>query len=323
VKIVIPGGSGQVGTILARALHQDGHDVVVLSRAPQIRPWRVESWDGVTLAGWARTFEDCDAVINLAGRSVNCRYSAANRQAILDSRVSSTRVVGQAIAEARHPPRVWLQASTATIYAHRYDGANDEATGRLGGDEPHAPGAWRFSIEVASAWERAFDDARVDRTRKIALRSALTMSPDAGGIFATLLGLVRLGLGGRAGDGRQFVSWIHHEDVVAAVPWLIAHDDVAGVVNLAAPHPVPNADFMRDLRTAAGASFGLPASQWMLELGAIVLGTETELLLKSRRVVPTRLLEHGFRFRFPTWPAAARDLCQHATRLGTSPRWAA
>ena len=313
MKVVIPGGSGQVGTILARALHGDGHDVLVLSRCPGPRPWRVAAWDGATPGGWQRDVDGSDVVINLTGRSVNCRYTPANRRQILESRVASTRLVGEAIARAARPPRVWLQASTATIYAHRYDRANDERSGMLGGDEPRAPGSWRFSVDVARAWERAFDDAMTVRTRKVALRSAMTLSPDRGGVFDTLLGLVRHGLGGKAGDGHQFMSWIHHEDFVAAVRWLIDRDDIEGVVNVAAPNPLPNADFMRTLRDASGASVGLPASRWMLEMGAVFLRTETELILKSRRVVPARLLEHGFTFRYPNWSDAARDLCRQWT----------
>jgi uncharacterized protein (TIGR01777 family) len=180
----------------------------------------------------------------------------------------------------------------------------------VGGSEPGAPDTWRFSIEVARAWERALEEAVVPQTRKVALRSAMTMSPDRGGVFDVLLGLVRRGLGGRAGDGRQYVSWIHEEDFVRAVGWLIEREGVTGPVNLAAPNPVPNAEFMRALREAWGRSFGLPAAKWMLEVGAFFLRTETELVLKSRRVVPGRLLEGGFHFQFPTWPEAARDLCR-------------
>ncbi len=328
MKIVIPGGSGQVGTILARAFQCDGHEVVVLSRRPAVRPWRVVAWDGLTLGDWRSEIDGCDVVINLTGRSVNCRYTAANRQEILQSRVSSTRVVGVAIARASRRPRVWLQASTATIYAHRYDRPNDEHSGILGGDEPTAPSAWRFSIEVARAWEQAFEEAVTDRTRKIALRSAMTLSPDAGGIFDALLGLARRGLGGRAGDGRQFISWIHHEDFVAAIRWLIDRDDIDGVVNVASPNPLPNAEFMRVLREACGAPFGLHATKWMLEIGAVLMRTETELILKSRRVVPARLLEHGFAFRYPDWSNAARELCDrwkadHARRSPQAKRAAA
>ena len=312
MKIVIPGGSGQIGTLLARSFHQDGHEVIELSRSPSPdRPWRVATWDARTLGAWAAELEAADAVINLAGKNVNCRYTPENRRAILQSRVDSTRIVGQAIAQAARPPRVWLQAATATIYAHRYDAANDEATGILGGSEANAPDTWRFSIDVAKAWEREVEEAGpVLPTRKVVLRSAMTMSPDRGGVFDVLLRLVRFGLGGQSGDGRQFVSWIHEADFVRAIRWLIEHDDVSGPVNLAAPNPLPNAEFMRALREAWGIRLGLPAATWMLGIGAVFLRTETELILKSRRVVPGRLLQQGFSFEFPTWPEAARDLCE-------------
>lgn len=299
-----------MGTLLARAFEGDGHEVVVLSRAPSAGAWRTVPWDAKTPGPWAAELEGADAVINLAGRNVNCRYNAANRREILQSRVDSTRVLGEAIAACARPPRVWLQSSTATIYAHRFDAPNDEATGIVGGDEHGAPDTWRFSIQVARAWERALEEAVVPGTRKVALRSAMVMSPDADGVFDVLLGLVRRGLGGRSGTGRQYVSWIHHEDFVRAVRWLIGRDDVAGPVNLASPAPLPNDDFMRVLREAWGTRVGLPATRWMLEVGAVFLRTETELILKSRRVVPGRLLEAGFTFRFPEWRDAARDLCE-------------
>ena len=310
MKIVIPGGSGQVGTLTARAFHAEGHEVVVLSRTPSRASWRTMGWDATTLGDWAAEVDGADVVLNLAGRSVNCRYNAKNRKLILDSRVLSTAVVGQAIARAKRPPSVWLQASTATIYAHRYDAPNDEVTGILGGNEPGAPDTWRFSIEVAKAWERTLDEARVPGTRKVALRSAVVLSPDGGGIFDVLLGLVRHGLGGQSGDGRQFVSWVHDADFLRSLHWLIAHPELDGPVNIASPHPLPNADFMRALRQAWGAPIGLPASRWMLEIGTFFLRTETELVLKSRRVVPARLQASGFEFSFPTWPEAAVDLCR-------------
>jgi uncharacterized protein (TIGR01777 family) len=308
MKIIIPGGSGQVGVMVARAFVADGHDVVVLSRRPTPAPWRVVAWDAKTLGSWLAEIDGADVVINLTGRSVNCRYNAANRREIMASRVDSTRVVGRAIERADRPPRVWLQASTATIYAHRYDAPNDELTGIIGGSNPDEPAAWRFSIEVATAWERAANEAATPNTRKVLLRSAMTMSPDRGGVFDALLGLVRRGLGGTSGDGRQFVSWVHERDLVRAIYWLIERD-LQGPVNIASPNPIPNASFMRDLRSAWGTRLGLPANRWMLAIGAFLMRTETELVLKSRRVVPTRLLESGFTFEFPTWPEAATDLC--------------
>ncbi len=318
MKVVIPGGTGQVGTILARAFQQAGHEVTVLSRKPSPSPWRTVFWDARTLDGWSAELEGADAVINLAGRSVNCRYTAENRRLIMESRIKSTQIVEKAIAQASRPPRVWLQASTATIYAHRYDAPHDEATGIVGGAEPDAPSTWRFSIDVAMAWEQALNDSVTPRTRKVLMRSAMTMSPDRGGIFDVLLRLARFGLGGRAGDGRQYVSWIHDLDFVQAIFWLIEHDAVEGVVNLAAPNPVPYFEFMRILRAAWGTPFGLPATKWMVEIGTFVLRTESELVLKSRRVVPGRLLQAGFTFLFPTWTEAARDLCQRWRGMSVS-----
>ena len=308
MKIIIPGGSGQVGTMVARAFHGDGHEVVVFSRRPRQRPWQVVEWDGLRMGPWATELDGADVLINLTGRSVNCRYTAANRQEILDSRVYSTRVLGDAVAQLSRPPRVWLQASTATIYAHRYDAPNDEISGIIGGDEADAPSTWRFSIDVARAWEAAFDDVHVPHTRKVTLRSAMTMSADRGGVFDKLLELVRRGQGGRIGDGRQFMSWVHEQDCIRAIRWLIDHDEVDGVVNIASPNPVPNAEFMFALRRAWGIRVGVPTPAWMLEIGAVFLRTETELVLKSRRVVPRRLLESGFVFEYPEWPAAVKEL---------------
>jgi hypothetical protein len=319
LRIVLPGGSGHVGTLLARAWHARGDEVVVLSRAARApspaAPWRTVAWDGVNAGPWCDEIEGADVVVNLAGRSVDCRYGAANRRAIMDSRVLSTRAVGAAIASATNPPRVWLQASTATIYAHRFDAPNDDVTGIIGGDESNAPDTWRFSIEVAKAWEAAAREAHTPHTRLVLLRSAMTMSPDPGGIFDTLLTLVRRGLGGTCGDGRQYVSWIHETDFVRALDFIVERDDMDGAVAIASPHPLPNREFMADLRRAWGARFGLPATRWMLEIGARILRTETELILKSRRVVPTRLLEAGFTFELPHWRDAAAELCARVRAL--------
>lgn len=249
-----------------------------------------------------------DVVINLSGRSVNCRYTAAHRREIKESRILSTRAVGQAVAAAARPPALWMNSSTATIYRHALDRAMDEAGGELGGHEAGAPETWNFSIDVATSWEQEFFSASTPRTRKIALRSAMIMGPDRGGVFSTLLALVRFGLGGKAGTGNQFVSWIHNQDFTRALDFLIVQEHVDGRVNLASPNPLPNRDFMRALREAWGVPIGLPAAKWMLEIGTFFLRTESELILKSRRVVPQRLLQAGFTFQFPNWPEAAKDL---------------
>jgi len=307
MKIVIPGGTGHLGGVLSRSFRAQGYDVVVIGRngADGVVPW-----DGRSAGPWMDAIDGADVVVNLAGRSVNCRYTETNRRAMMDSRVDSTRAVGMAIERARRPPPVWLQMSTATIYAHRFDAPNDEASGRLGGDEPDAPSDWHFSIDIAKAWESELARANTPRTRKVALRSAMVMSPARGGVLDVLVGLARAGLGGPIAGGRQFVSWIHERDFVRAVELLVASEDITGAVNLAAPNPLPQREFMAALREAAGVRVGLPATRWMVAIGALFLRTETELILKSRRVVPGRLLEAGFFFAFPEWAAAARDLIQ-------------
>ena len=308
MRIVIPGGSGQVGRILARHFQAQGHLVTVLSRTAEPAPWRVTKWDGLNAGEWVAELEDADVCINMAGRSVNCRYTTANRSAIYESRIASTRLLSGVIAALKNPPRLWINASTATIYRHAMDRAMDESTGELGGHEPGAPDTWNFSIKVAKDWEREFFSMATPKTRKIAIRSAITLSPDRDGVFDVLLGLVRHGLGGTQGSGSQFVSWIHEADFVRAVDFLIARQELEGAVNLASPNPVPNRDFMRALREAWGIRVALSVPGWILGIGAFVMRTESELVLKSRRVVPGRLLEAGFEFRFTEWPLAAREL---------------
>jgi uncharacterized protein (TIGR01777 family) len=319
MKIVIAGGSGQIGQVLARSFQGEGHDVVILARQPFGNgAGRFVQWDGRELGGWVDELDAADVLINLAGRSVNCRYDAKHRAEITQSRVDSTKVVGRAIAQARPRPRVWLQAATATIYPHRYDAPNDETSPLADEQMEDVPETWRFSVGVGKAWERAFNEAPSSpSTRKILLRTTLVMNPDRGSVFDVLLGLVRRGLGGRVGDGRQYVSWIHDVDFCRAIHWMIEHDDFSGAVNMAAPNPVPNSEFMRTLREAWGIRFGLPAPKLILEIGTFLMRTESELVLKSRRVIPGRLLEAGFQFEFPDWGAAARDLC-HRSRLARS-----
>lgn len=310
MKVVIPGGSGQVGTALGRALRSAGHEVVVLTRRAAAAGQVV--WDGERLGPWAREIDGSDVVINLAGRSVSCRYTKQNLTEMMRSRVRSARVVGQAIAAAGRPPRVWLQMSTATIYAHTYGSANDDITGVIGGSETGVPGYWAFSVDIAQAWERELEEAEVPATRKVALRAAMVMTPDRGGVFDVLSRLARLGLGGPVAGGRQYVSWIHEDDFTAAIRFIIDQDALTGPVNLAAPGPLRQRDFMRELRAAWGVRVGLPATRWMAELGALAIRTDTELLLKSRRVVPGLLTAAGFEFRHGAWPEAASDLVRRA-----------
>jgi len=313
LRIVIPGGSGQVGRLLAGHFQERGHHVTVLTRGPYSAPWHTVHWDGEHAGQWVEHLEHADVCINLAGRSVNCRYTPSNREAIYDSRIRTTRLLGSVVASLSDPPKLWLNASTATIYRHALDRPMDEFSGEIGGHEAisarrRAPDTWNFSIRVATDWEDAFFSACTPNTRKVAMRSAVVMSPTPGGAFALLLNLVRLSVGGTQGNGRQFVSWIHALDFARAVEFLIARDELEGVVNISSPNPLPNREFMAALREAYGMPNGIPAPRPLLELAAIVLRTETELVLKSRRVVPRRLLDAGFDFQFPDWPEAADDL---------------
>jgi uncharacterized protein (TIGR01777 family) len=313
LRIVLPGGSGQVGRMLARFFQERGHHVTVITRGPYTAPWQTVHWDGLTLGPWVETLEGADVCIHLSGRSVNCRATARNRRELYDSRIGPTRLLHQAFACLVNPPRLWMNASTATIYRHSLDKAMDEATGEIGGNElisprRRAPEKWNWTVELVKDWESAFFGAATPRTRKIALRTALVFSPAPGSVFATLSHLVRAGLGGTQGNGHQLVSWMHESDYVRALEFLIQHDDIDGPVNLSAPYPLPNREFMAALREAWEMPNGLPAPAALLKIGMFFLRTEPELVLKSRYVVPGRLLDAGFQFEFPTWPEAAADL---------------
>lgn len=316
LRIVIPGGSGQVGRVLAAYFQGHGHHVTVLTRGPYTAPWQTVHWDGVNRGPWIQTLEGADVCIHLSGRSVNCRATKKNRKALYDSRIGTTGLVGDAISVLDNPPRVWLNASTATIYRHALDRDMDEATGEIGGNEwiaerKRAPAKWNWTITLVKDWEAAFFQAQTPRTRKVALRTSLVFSPTPDSVFEVFSNLVRASLGGTLGDGRQYVSWIHEADFARAIEFLIEHDEIDGSVNITAPNPLPNREFMQALRDAWGVPNGLPAPALLIKLGAIFLRTEPELALKSRRVVPGRLLDAGFKFEFPAWANAARDLVAH------------
>jgi uncharacterized protein len=310
-RIILAGGSGFLGRVLAAHFQDLGWDVVTLTRSQQPTGGigRRVTWDGCTLGSWQKELEGAAAVINLTGKSVDCRYTAQNRKEILDSRIKPTRVLGEAIRLCRQPPQVWLNASTATIYKHTFDGPWDES-----GEIRATPEAKdEFSVEVARAWEQPFDEAQTPGTRKIAMRMTMVLGMGTNSVFPVLRRLVRLGLGGKMGSGRQFVSWMHEVDFCRAVEWLITHDTIQGPVNLAAPNPLPNQEMMKTLRQVCRVPIGLPATNWMLEVGAFFLRTETELVIKSRRVVPRRLMDSGFQFQFPTIREAFEDLSNRGT----------
>ncbi len=306
-KVILAGGNGFIGRLLAPRFLATGWEVVVLTRSRTSRRDAVRevAWDAKTSGDWAREVDGAKVVINLVGRSVNCRYTEANRREILNSRVGSTRVLGEAIARCANPPGVWLNSSTATVYRHTLGPAHDEGST----DYTVTPEVKdEFSVQVGLRWEQAMGEAATPRTRQVALRTSLVFGAAPGGVFRVLRNLTRLGLGGRMADGRQFVSWIHELDFCRAIEWILDHDDLSGPVNLAAPNPLPNAEMMREFRRVCGMPHGLPAARWMLEVGAVVMRTETELILKSRRVVPRRLVTGGFEFQFPRLSGALDEL---------------
>lgn len=289
--MVIAGANGFMGRYISKYFLEKGWGVIGLARRTDGLAEGVEfvEWNGETLeSGWMKVVDGTDVLINLAGRTVDCRYNDENKRQILDSRVNSTAVLGEAVAACENPPSVWMNASTATIYADTREGAQTESEGVIGEG---------FSVEIAKAWEGAFDEAEVaDSVRKITLRTTLVMGDERGTVLEILRGLARKYLGGQMGDGGQMVSWIDINDVCRAVEWMIENKSAEGAYNLAAPVALTNAEMMRRVRKQVGVSFGLPAYEWMLELGAFFMRTETELILKSRWVYPERLLEEGFVF---------------------------
>ena len=295
--IILIGASGYLGTALVPFLRDAGHELTVISRHDPQGGAKFVEWDGEAMGDWARKFDGADAVINLAGRSVNCRYNDENKRQILDSRVQTTKLIGRAIADAKTPPRVWLQAASATIYRDARDREMDEVSGEIGSG---------FSVDVCQQWERTLFEAPVS-CRRIALRLAMVFGAPRGGVYDAFEILTKIGFGGPMAGGGQYVSWIHLDDFCRAVEFLLK-SELDGPVNIAAPHPLTNAQFLSTLRRALKVPCALPTARWQLEIGALAGQTETELLLKSRRVVPGKLLDAGFQFDYPYWQDAARTI---------------
>jgi uncharacterized protein len=304
-KIVLAGGTGFLGKALARCFAEKEYEIVVLGRSNELPvdfpKARLVTWDARTIGTWVKELEGAKALVNLCGRSVDCRYNETNRRLILESRVNATRVLGDAVSRAAIPPKVCLNAGTATIYEDRRGELppHDENSDDLGAG---------FSVEVAKAWEEAFFESHVHNVRKVALRISIVLGK-SGGAFPVMRRFAQLGLGGRQGPGSQWMSWLHLDDWVGIVDWLVSCDGVSGVVNLAAPNPVTNAGFMSEMRSAfAPFGVGFPAPTFAVRFGALFLRTAPELVLKSRKVVSRVLRDEGYAFRFPIWEEAISDL---------------
>jgi uncharacterized protein len=302
-KVVLAGGSGYLGSVLADFYRPLAQEVIILSRkkVANVDNVRTVLWDAKHLDAWVSELEGTDLLVNLTGKNVNCRYNQKNKDEILNSRLDSTRVLGLAIKKLKVPPRVWVQCASATIYRHAEDRFMDEDHGEIGTG---------FSVDVCKAWEEIFWKQDSPVTRKILLRTGIVLGK-RDGVFPRLSNLVRSGLGGKQGNGKQYMSWIHEADVAGIIHWLYNQGALNGTFNCTAPGPLPNAEFMEAIRKTIAIPVGLPAPAWLLTLGAWIIGTETELILKSRWVMPTRLLNAGYSFRFPDVISAVQDIIRN------------
>ena len=302
-KIILAGGTGFLGQAIINRFNTSDTQIIVFTRGSSRKEKNVSylNWDGKTNGNWVNELEGADVLINLSGKSVDCRYNEKNKAEIISSRINATKVLGGAINKTKNPPKVWLNCASATIYRNAEDRPMDEFDGEIGTG---------FSVDVCKQWEQSFNEAKTPNTRKVALRISMVLGK-GGGVIPVMTKLVKAGLGGKMGNGKQYISWIDEEDFLNALVWLIENEKALGVYNLAAPEPIPNKEFMKLMRNRLHKRIGLPAAEWMLRIGAVFLKTETELILKSRRVVPTKLLNEGFKFKFPSAEQALEKLLKN------------
>jgi hypothetical protein len=299
-KLIIAGGSGFIGKNISQHFNGKGYSVTVFTRGSSIIRDGIQylSWDAKNLGPWTTELEGADLIINLTGKSVDCRYTEANKQEILNSRVDSTKIIGEAIQKCKIPPKLWINSSTATIYRYSLDKAMTEENGEFGND---------FSMNVAKAWESAFFSAPTPSTRKVALRISLVLGKNEG-VLPVLKRLTKLGFGGQHGNGQQKFAWIHIADLISIIDFIETNNNQEGAINCTAPESIDNRYFMRTLRNTVHAPFGIPTPKWMLVIGTFFLRTEPELILKSRFVEPKRLLDAGFIFKFENIDQALHNL---------------
>ena len=317
-KIVIAGGTGFIGQEMIKHFGKENNIIVLTRQLPDasnnrnrynslnvaaLKNVKFIKWDGKEVAEWCNEINGADLIINLAGKSVNCRYTEQNKKEILDSRIDAVNAIATAIKKCSTPPSCWINASSATIYRHAQDRPQDEYTGEF-----HSG----FFVNVCKAWENAFFNQQTPGTRKIALRMAITLGP--GGVLIPYFNLLKLGLGGKQGSGKQMYSWIHIKDTCRMIEWITENENIEGTFNCSSPNPVTNKHFMQTLRNVTGYTIGLPAFEWMLKIGAVIIGTETELVLKSRWVIPTKITETGFQFKYPLLEDALKDIISEVPR---------
>ena len=298
-KLIIAAGTGFLGQVLIHHFKDKFDEIVILTRGKSktIDGIKYVNWNAKNFSGWENELENATVLINLAGKSVDCRYTKENKKEILWSRIQSTKILNKAVLNCANPPKHWLNSSTSTIYRFSLDKQMDEVNGEIGND---------FSINVALSWEKAFFKIETPNTLKTALRTSIVLGKN-GGAFIPLKTLAKIGFGGKQGNGNQFVSWIHEEDFANAVDFII-QKEMTGIVNVVSPQPVRNADFMQKLRKAVGFPFGIPLNTFLLEIGSFIIRTQPELVLKSRNVIPKRLLDNGFKFKFEDIDEAFKDL---------------
>ena len=288
-KLIIVAGTGFLGQVLINHFKNKFEEIVILTRGKSqiIDGIKYVNWNAKTFSGWEKELENATVLINLAGKSVDCRYTKENKKEILLSRIESTKVLNQAVLNCTNPPKHWLNSATATIYRFSLDKQMDEIDGEIGND---------FSMNVAQSWEKSFFKTKTPHTLKTALRTSIVLGKK-GGAFIPLKTLAKIGFGGTQGKGNQFISWIHEEDFARAIEFVI-QKEIIGVINIVSPQPIPNSDFMKKLRKSVGFPIGISLNTFLLEIGSFIIRTQTELVLKSRNVIPKRLLENGFQFNY-------------------------
>jgi uncharacterized protein len=317
-KIILAGGTGFIGQEMTKYFGKE-NTIVILTRQiknektnrndfdslspSDLQNVKYVKWDGKTGGDWINEINGADLIINLAGKSVNCRYTEKNKKEIFDSRTNAVKAIGEAINKCRLSPALWINASSATIYRDAMDKPQDEYTGEIHDD---------FSVQVCKRWEKTFYEQHTPQTRKVALRMAITLGP--GGVLIPYFNLLKFGLGGKQGSGKQMYSWIHSKDTCRMIEWIYDHKEIEGTYNCSSPNPVTNEEFMKTFRKITGHVIGLPAYKWMLQIGAPLIGTEPELVLKSRWVVPTKMAETGFQFSYPKLEEALKDIIRKVPR---------